>query len=684
MSGHKSLTIRSGFLQAGTTHQVLNEDFPWEIEEKVSDLSVGAAKDANSPAKRKQKGKSMQVAAPVERPQEQQQTSALVRGYRERGSAICNALTGQKKEILDHLTREWKISAENMSEIIGDLSMTYDSIRKFHGDTGITKIRVAEVADFVINGVPAHLNQTDVARRLMKILGLGDDEEIFVNILKSIKMKKPLRLENEEQYPWVTVLAYDLQVTSDLLAFLKGEHDVEDAATWNFQYAWEDSSALDLDMSPSLQRLMQLCSLLDIESWRLPFVLEKLIRESTDATSVRNKIMGVRVKHLTFSGGKPRAIDYTHREAGVTIYMESPAVQQAILDIPRRFKIRLGGDHAAPLMAIVLEFKHKLTRRERELTADTVRQIEERRFLDAASKVDYSVSELCRIEVPLDIALGPMGTAFWRGAAPSTFEREVRDVLGGDMSGVVGVVLPFNAADGQIVLKTKQDAARIYVAEVAQARQSSRGLAAKLQKGIRPSGNMKITSITSSKPPIITTVETCAAGATKWTEEEVEAKLEKYLYREGPVYMYSSTSDGRSLRWNASRAGEEQTTIDELDDVIKHDEGLPQDFRIALKNRGELLMSAFLGAVKRLQTEGSITMTKARLSTGAGIWLLSHKRNDLDLSEAETSPAGQQQRVAGVARFGENLNGFGAQNRSALSSEPMSMDLEGAAGGRQD
>ena len=95
-------------------------------------------------------------------------------------------------------------------------------------------------------------------------------------------------------------------------------------------------------------------------------------------------------------------------------------------------------------------------------------------------------------------------------------------------------------------------------------------------------------------------------------------------------------------------------------------------------------MSAFLGAVKRLQTEGSITMTKARLSTGAGIWLLSHKRNDLDLSEAETSPAGQQQRVAGVARFGENLNGFGAQNRSALSSEPMSMDLEGAAGGRQD
>ena len=51
------------------------------------------------------------------------------------------------------------------------------------------------------------------------------------------------------------------------------------------------------------------------------------------------------------------------------------------------------------------------------------------------------------------------------------------------MSGVVGVVLLFNAADGQIILKAKQDVALIYVVEVAQAPQSSQGLAAKLAGG---------------------------------------------------------------------------------------------------------------------------------------------------------------------------------------------------------
>ena len=64
-----------------------------------------------------------------------------------------------------------------MFEIIGDLSMKCDSGRGIHGDKGIATIGVAKVTDCVINRNPAHLNQINVARQLMNVLGLGDDRE---------------------------------------------------------------------------------------------------------------------------------------------------------------------------------------------------------------------------------------------------------------------------------------------------------------------------------------------------------------------------------------------------------------------------------------------------------------------------------------------------------------------------
>ena len=114
-------------------------------------------------------------------------------------------------------------------------------------------------------------------------------------------MNKHLRLENEEQYPCLTILSYDLLVTSDFLDFLAGVRNVKGAITWNFQYRGKKARHWT---SPSLQLLMQMCSLLDIERWRLPFVLGKLITDSMDVTSVRNKNLAVREMHLT--SGTPR------------------------------------------------------------------------------------------------------------------------------------------------------------------------------------------------------------------------------------------------------------------------------------------------------------------------------------------------------------------------------------------
>ena len=67
--GPKNWTIKSDFLQAGTTQQVLNEDLPLQSEEKVRDLSVGVPKDVRQPKKKKRNGKRTQVVASVERPQ---------------------------------------------------------------------------------------------------------------------------------------------------------------------------------------------------------------------------------------------------------------------------------------------------------------------------------------------------------------------------------------------------------------------------------------------------------------------------------------------------------------------------------------------------------------------------------------------------------------------------------------
>ena len=87
--GPKNWTIKSDFLQAGTTQQVLNEDLPLQSEEKVRDLSVGVPKDVRQP-KKKAKWKAHASCSICGTTPVQHQTLTLVRGYQYSGSTIFN------------------------------------------------------------------------------------------------------------------------------------------------------------------------------------------------------------------------------------------------------------------------------------------------------------------------------------------------------------------------------------------------------------------------------------------------------------------------------------------------------------------------------------------------------------------------------------------------------------------